>query len=65
MHGCSTLHPHAHLFNTSTVTRQGLLRAGERPLELLAQVQRTCGINDLYVGDLSYSARDRSLSHPR
>ena len=36
MHGCSTLHSHAHLFNTSTVTRQGLLRAGERPDELLA-----------------------------
>ena len=56
---------HTPAHNTSTVTRQGLLRAGERPDELLAQVQRTCGINDLYVGDLSYSARDRSLSPPR
>ena len=44
-------HTPAHI--TSTVTRQGLLRAGERPDELLAQVQRTCGVNHLYVGDLS------------
>ena len=44
---------HTPTHNTSTVTRQGLLRAGERPLELLAQVQRNCGVNDLYVGDLS------------
>ena len=33
--------------------RQGLLRAGERPVELLAQVQRACGVDDLYIGDLS------------
>ena len=33
--------------------RQGLLLEGERPLELLAQVQRTCGVDDLYIGDLS------------
>ena len=33
--------------------RQGLLREGERPLELLAQVQRNCGVDDLYIGDLS------------
>ena len=46
-------HTPTYCFNTSTVTRQGLLRAGERPVELLAQVQRTCGVNDLYVGDLS------------
>ena len=33
--------------------RQGLLRAGERPVELLAQVQHACGVDDLYIGDLS------------
>ena len=42
-----------HPSTVSIYLRQGLLRVGERPVDLLAQVQRDCGVNDLYIGDLS------------
>ena len=50
---CLSIYPSIHPSTVSIYLRQGLLRVGERPVDLLAQVQRDCGVNDLYIGDLS------------